>query len=267
MRVAVVVPALLQTNALVWLLIQCASLVRSTQHDLSLYVVANRLQTCSADELRRLLGRVFVGTSEVCHQPGVDRCVAESRNYGLAAAGKADYCLMLDTDVELELATVDVLVGFGNAHPDVTLWSGAATNYHDGPKDPATVSELPDFSCCMLRPSAFAEHGQFDPYYRMGYGEDVDYLYRVWLAGGRTACVHRARLVHHTGMTKNIDPSLETEVRNALVANERRFKAKWGLPSDVRDRAEVLRRAHRRPFGDLTKPLSWCDIPDKEPTI
>lgn len=264
MKIAVIIPAILQTDRLVWLLIRCASLIRSTQHDLSLTVIANRLQTCPPHELESLLKRVFVGDTYIHAEPGVEYSVGESRNVGWEQTQGVppDYYLFLDTDTELDLIAIDVLVDFGNKNPDVVLWSGGATNYPGGPKDPASVEELPDFSCCMFRPQTFADHGLFDPYYRMAYGEDIDYMYRVWLAGGRTACVSRAKFIHHTGMSKRIDPTLEPEMRNALAMNEKRFIAKWGLPSHVRTREEVLAKAHKHPFGDDNKPLDWCGIPD-----
>ncbi|HZL35255.1 MAG TPA: hypothetical protein VFC78_08090 [Tepidisphaeraceae bacterium] len=78
----------------------------------------------------------------------------------MASADGFQQFLITAVDVSFTRSTVDALLAFGDAYPQVDIWSSAA---QDDPSDPALKS-VPhcDFSCFMLRDSTIQRHGWFD---------------------------------------------------------------------------------------------------------
>jgi len=83
-----------------------------------------------------------------------------NRGIELASADGFQQFLITAVDVSFTRSTVDALLAFGDAYPQVDIWSSAA---QDDPSDPALKS-VPhcDFSCFMLRDSTIQRHGWFD---------------------------------------------------------------------------------------------------------
>ena len=112
----------------------------------------------------------------------------------------------------------------------------------------------------MIRPRTLCEHGWFDPNYRPAYFEDNDYYGRVVLGGGQCRVVHAAQFFHHGSMTVRQDAEMAHHVQYWFEKNRAYFQAKWGVSQPENSPEGILRRYHRHPFNDTTKPLQWFPV-------
>jgi GT2 family glycosyltransferase len=268
MRLGVVMPVYLQTEALLDLTCQAAAALRSSAEEATLYVVCNRLHGCTPEELRERLQRKAAVNVRVLHEPCVERSVAGAWNHGAAHALRdgADLVCVAANDVVVEPDCLDRLAAFGGdpAHAGVAVWSGIDTRDRKV-IDPARVTDGCDFACFMLRPRTIGRHGWFDAGYKPAYAEDNDYYTRVVLGGEECRVVHAARFFHHGSMTIRLDPEAAHHVRHWFDANLRRYREKWGAASMPGSREEVLRDCFKHPYNDPSRPLCWW--PDQEVPI
>jgi GT2 family glycosyltransferase len=256
MRLGIVMPVILQEHSLLDCTREAVEHLRTT-HEAGLYVICNRLHLCSAEELRTDLQTRFRGAVVVVNEPGVIRSVAGSWNQGarLAMADGVSHIAFVANDTRLRENCLDTLIAFGERSA-ADLWSGIS--YNNRPQiDASQVTDGADFNCFMVLPSAFRNHGWFDPNFRPAYFEDNDYYARVVLAGGECRVAHAAQFYHHGSMTLRLDAEAAHHVSHWFEANRAYFARKWGVSQPAGSRKEVLERYYRHPFNDPSRPLSW----------
>jgi GT2 family glycosyltransferase len=256
MNLAIVMPVVLQTEALVTLTREAVSHLKS-KHPIILYVVCNRLHVRLPEVLREDLQSQFQGRVIVVHEPGVERSVAGAWNKGceLALSDNADYIAVVANDTRLHANCLDELIDFGDRN-SIDLWSGISCNNRSD-IDPDQTTDGADFSCFMIRPTTLRKHGFFDPNYRPAYFEDNDYYGRVVLGGGECMVVHSAQFFHHGSMTVREDAEMAHHVGHWFEKNRAYFARKWGVARPENSRQGVLRSYYGHPFNDPNKPLSW----------
>jgi GT2 family glycosyltransferase len=256
MKLAIVMPVVLQTEALVMLTREAVSHLKS-KHAIVLYVVCNRLHARVPEVLREDLQSQFQGQVVVVHESGVERSVAGAWNKGceLALANGADYLAIVANDTRLREDCLDELVAFGERSA-TDLWSAISFNNRSH-FDPSEVTDGADFSCFMIRQETLLRHGFFDPNYRPAYFEDNDFYGRVVLGGGECMVVHSAQFFHHGSMTVREDAEMAHHVSHWFEKNRAYFTRKWGVAEPENSREGVLRCYYRHPFNDPNKPLSW----------
>jgi len=256
MKLAIVMPVVLQTEALLALTQEAVSHLTS-RHTTVLYVVCNRLHVRVPQILQSDLQARFRGQVVVVHEPGVERSVAGAWNKGceLALADGADYVVIVANDTRLREDCLDKLIEFGERGV-ADLWSAISFNNRNQ-IDPNETADGADFSCFMIRPGTLQRHGFFDPNYRPAYFEDNDYYGRVVLGGGECRVVHGAQFFHHGSMTVREDAEMAHHVSYWFGKNRTYFSKKWGVAQPENSREGVLFHYYRHPFNDPDKPLSW----------
>ena len=102
MQLAIIMPVVLQNEALLALTREAVAHLKST-HPATLYIVCNRLHVRVPEALRAELQAEFAGSVKVVHEPGVERSVAGAWNKGceLALADGADYLAVVANDTRL----------------------------------------------------------------------------------------------------------------------------------------------------------------------
>lgn len=256
MHIAIVMPVVLQNDALLQMTLDCVGYLR-TRHRATLYVVSNRLHVLPPEELQRALEGRFAGEVRLLHEPGVERSVAGAWNHGCVRAleERVDYLAIVANDTQLHDDCLDVLVDHGETGT-CDLWSGVSGGSRDGIES-AGITDGADFSCFMFRPRTLEQHGFFDPHFRPAYFEDNDYYARVVLGGGDCRMVHAARFVHHGSMTIRHDPEMAHHVRYWFEKNRAYFRDKWGVGEPENSREGVWQRYYHHPFNDPARPLVW----------
>jgi GT2 family glycosyltransferase len=256
MKLAIVMPVVLQTEALLTMTQEAVSHLK-VRHQAILCVVCNRLHVCLPEILHADLQSRFRGQVVVVHEPGVERSVAGAWNKGceIGLADGADYIAVVANDTRLREDCLDNLIDYGQK-AKTDLWSGISFNNRSN-LNPSEVTDGADFSCFMIRPGTLQKHGIFDPNYRPAYFEDNDYYGRVVLGGGECRAVHSAQFFHHGSMTVKEDAEMAHHVSYWFEKNRTYFSNKWGVSQPENTREGVLRLYYRHPFNDSNKPLSW----------
>lgn len=256
MRIGIVMPVVLQNEALLTMTLEAAESMK-TAHTVTLHVVCNRLHVCVPQELKRRLEERFSGCVNVVHEPGVERSVAGAWNAGCRHALDAgvDFIAIVANDTRLDGDCLDLLADYG-ARGEADLWSGISYN-NRGAIDPAQCTDGADFSCFMIPPKTLERHGFFDPNFRPAYFEDNDYYARVVLGGGECRVIHSAQFFHHGSMTVRADAEMAHHVNYWFEKNRTYFRTKWGVSAPENSKDGVVRRYYRHPFNDPTKPLTW----------
>jgi GT2 family glycosyltransferase len=259
-KLGVVIPVCLRVPELEAQTYRCVERVRCSI-PAAVYVVCTRLHTSSLEDFQAELSRRCPVHITATNIPGSDLSVAGAWNLGVRQAidDGCDPLCILANDVELEPDCLDTLLRFGSnpAHADVACWSGIHTG-NPGAADVGAVNLGCDFSCVMFRRLTIGQHGWFDEGFKPAYAEDNDYYARIILGGEKCKVVHAARFFHHGSLTINRDPEQAHHVRHWWASNMERFRRKWGVPAPLNSDSEILEKYHKHPFGDETKPLSWC---------
>jgi GT2 family glycosyltransferase len=261
MKLAIVMPVVLQTDILLTMTREAASFLK-TRHEPTLYILCNRLHICTPEFLRANLQSQSQVHVVVVHEPGVERSVAGAWNEGckLALADGADYIPIVANDTRLRDNCLDELIEFGQKS-ETDLWSGISFNCRND-INPYQVTDGADFSCVMMRPSTLEKHGFFDHNYRPAYFEDNDYYGRVILGAGTCKVVHRAQFFHHGSMTIREDPEMAHHVSYWFEKNRAYFFRKWGVVCPENSPEGILQHYYRHPFNDVNKPLTWFPTDD-----
>jgi GT2 family glycosyltransferase len=119
------------------------------------------------------------------------------------AAGSAPFVFVLNPDTELPAECVERLHAAAVADDErVAAWEARQLPYEHPKVYDAVTLEVPWFSgaCVLVRRSAFAAVGGFDPAYFL-YCEDVDLSWRLRAAGWRLRYVPRAVIWHYSYAT------------------------------------------------------------------
>ena len=160
------------------------------------------------------------------------RSVAESWNAGLRwiFAQSEDYVLVVNNDVELRPDTYRRLVEDGG---EFVTGIGVREREKIGspylPPDPALKRPHPDFSCFLIRRSAWDRVGPFDENFKIAFCEDWDYHVRLHRAG-ITACSLDLPFLHHASQTLKAAPDAEAHaIQKQADRNRAYFRKKWGV--------------------------------------
>jgi glycosyltransferase involved in cell wall biosynthesis len=186
--------------------------------------------------------------------------VAAAWNEGTkrAIADGADFILIINDDILFAPSTVDALVEHLLEFPNAVMATGC--NKHGEMPDPfaildypkveeQSISEHPDFSCFMIRPSTIDEIGWFDEGFKPAYFEDNDYHYRIKLSGKTAEATTRAPFYHYGSLTQNSQAG-GVVPGDKFEANRNFYAKKWGgIPGGEQ---------WTMPYGDVTK--TWKDV-------
>ncbi len=181
---------------------------------------------------------------------------AEGNNQGIIEA-KGDYILLLNNDTVVTPGWLERLIYCSERKPEIGI-AGPKSNYVSGPQsikdvpyDENSLSGLNEYAChlaekharqfqyhlritgfCMLiKREVIQKIGGFDIRYKFGNLEDSDFCLRTALAGF-DACIAEDCFVHHFGNRTFIGS--EIDYTETLLTNWKRYKEKWGIPSDLK---------------------------------
>lgn len=166
--------------------------------------------------------------------------VAGSWNFGLRWVwGRgAEYCLVVNNDVELRSDTYRRLVGDGGEFVTaVGTRDAGKIKVVDDPEcdtflsmsDCATKRPHPDFSCYLIRREIYEKVGPFDENFKIAYYEDNCYHLRMHQAGITAYCIDLPFLHHGAQTIKNADPAEIRKVQAQAQRNKEYFKKKHGV--------------------------------------
>ncbi len=248
--IGVIMPLWCQNEATVQLTLRTVPFLRATR-PAKLFVVTTRLTVRGPEQLRGELAAVCPLPVEVIHDPGVDRSVAGAWNRAIPVALEqgAELICLTANDVMPEATCLDTLAAFGEANPDVDLWSGIDTR--DRPNiDPSIVSDGADFAHCMFRRQTRDSYGEFDHWFKPCYFEDNDFSARIILGGGKVRTVHAARFYHLGSMTAKLDGEAAHHIKHWFGINRARFAAKWGTGDPATSAEDAHARYFKTPWND-----------------
>ena len=174
---------------------------------------------------------------------------ARANNQGLAAAGGAEYVVLLNDDTVVAPGWLSRLVARLRAEPKLglvgplTSWSSVPDQVQAGcerleqvagfgvelaaaPRGPVRPVPRLDMFCVALRRAVVEEVGPLDEAYGLGMFEDDDYALRLSRAG-YTLGVAPEVYVHHWGWSSfgRLD---QAEYDRIFETNRKYFEAKWG---------------------------------------
>lgn len=150
----------------------------------------------------------------------------------------ADYCLVINNDVELIPETYERLLSHGGQ-----FVTGVGVSEKDKFKSTQRVNKKagelgmtwniaerphPDFSCFLIRSSAFDKVGPFDEAFQGAYAEDLDYHVRMHRAGVKAVCINLPFLHHAAGTLKSASKVDQVRIQKQADKNRAYFKQKWG---------------------------------------
>jgi GT2 family glycosyltransferase len=146
----------------------------------------------------------------------------------------ADYVAVLNNDLLMSPVALDGLVECLQKHEDAFISCGE--NFRGRMADPADilrrteqkdadgVTNHDDFCCFMIHRRCWETIGPLDEGFTDFFFEDIDYRYRVEIAGKRTIVTSLAPIYHY-GRTSVKDDNHDA----AFTANRKRFVDKWGV--------------------------------------
>lgn len=232
-----------------------------TSHECKAYVVLNRLESITPEEfLTQLQKRTSIPIELI---PPDNYSVAESYNVGMRAAFRDRFDLVAITgnDVKLAPDTLDTLLAFESIAAERNIWFWFGLDTRDRPLngiDRSAITMDMGGALGMLCRSTIERVGWYDRHFKPAYYEDVDFVARIWNAGGEIAAIHSALYYHHGSMTIRLDPEAKHHVDHWFGINTARFVAKWGsMP--VNTKAEALQRYFRSPWNNPDSPISFVD--------
>jgi GT2 family glycosyltransferase len=174
-------------------------------------------------------------------------CLSKAWNNGIKFfEGRADYILIPNLDVRCDNNTIRRLVDFAQAHKDIQVFSSYAINgtHHkeatDGYYLVDHVTAWDNYSFFMLRtttcsdlyklePDGVPFRGYFDENIRPAYCEDIDFQYRLELAGVKHACVAQSLYFHYGQVTiRNHEDPAWAQKNLSQSASESYVIQKWG---------------------------------------
>ena len=255
MRIAVTFPLYANTEDHKKYLDLTVKSLRSKKHDIVLLPIENfinpALRPLPYEDIDQLDSSILAVGNLTGRQP---QSVARGWNDGirLAAGFKCKYILVINADIVLKSDCIDRLVEFGEANPDITLWSAGAwadlETLEQAPQ-PGNTSEHPSFSCFMVRPNFFDNVGQFDESITPAYFEDNDMHARIALLGLK-AVVWDGAWFHHFGSRAMAgDPDLARWIAPQFDKNRDYFAFKWG--SQPVNEVEQMRQVYyKHPYND-----------------
>jgi len=177
-------------------------------------------------------------------QQAVDKYFRFDKNEGVAKAwnkgiemAEGEYICMLNSDVEVYDYWVE------DMHDALTMTNMVMATpmyaYPYGRADRAkklresvegdTLSDFCDFSCFMFKREILDKVGLFDENIEIGWGEDIDFKFRLEKAGLTFKSTKRVN-THHIGMATGFSMMNHGELVNeAMDKNREYIKNKWNL--------------------------------------
>jgi GT2 family glycosyltransferase/glycosyltransferase involved in cell wall biosynthesis len=121
-----------------------------------------------------------------------------------------------EAKIDVDYASID----------EMPRWAAAYCRDHDGECVPMIML---GFFCVMLPRTVYAEVGELDEQFNLGYFEDTDYCYRVRQAGYELRCARDVFVHHWQGASFRLlgDDTYSRIYRE----NQQVFEAKWGRDS------------------------------------
>ena len=233
-----------------WLLCPCRNGLHLTRAALQTFYsqdignVAVMLIDNSEEGNTRWLPRDNKTVLLTCHSRP-SRSVAESWNTGLRwiFAGGANHALVVNNDVELRPDTYRHLLADGGefvtavgvrekeklgTEAFITADKSRSAMLYPLP-DPSLKRPHPDFSCFLIRRSAWDRVGPFDENFKIAFCEDWDYHVRLHRAG-ITACALDLPFLHHASQTVKLADDAEARtIQRQADLNRAYFRRKWGV--------------------------------------
>lgn len=161
-----------------------------------------------------------------------------------------DYAVIPNLDVRFKSNAIDRLVALAESRPDLALITPSPTraiNVEDETEN-EDISDHPAFCCFLIRPQTIDKVGWFDEEFHGAYDEDLDYHYRLALAGERGVVYGGSRLWHYGSGTMHHDIALSQAIAAQHSVNDGYFRRKWGhKPVDAANPDEMS-KMYKTPF-------------------
>ncbi len=229
MPAAIVIPVLNQ-------LAYTQGCLRGLQPDLAAGVRVIVVDNGSTDGTREWLA---AQTGPTVIRNEVNRGCAPAWNQGVAAAGEADWVVVLNNDVLLPTGWLAALLGAAARHGlDIVCpairerelnYDFAAYARECTTRLGAVVRRGGAHGVCFaVKRAVFAQIGGFDEAFRIGQFEDADFFRRAKRAGFRTG-VTGACFLHHFGSVTQDALSDQDRNRPYEAENRAHFRKKWKL--------------------------------------
>jgi GT2 family glycosyltransferase len=165
-----------------------------------------------------------------------NRGVSKAWNQGIEAA-EGEYLAFVNSDVEVynrwDKFLIDDLndgVGLAMASPMYAHPFGRAKEAEEleGKVEGDYLSDFRDFSCFMMKRETIDKLGKFDENYGLGWGEDIDYAFRILQAGLTVKSDQRVN-THHIGMASAYALGTLINVSEEMDRNKEYTAKKWEL--------------------------------------
>lgn len=161
------------------------------------------------------------------------RSVARMWNAALHWAWRlgVDRALVLNNDTEILPETHGILAAWLHSHPDVGMVTcvsrrpGESLEYD---RSNLTERPHPDFSCFMIRRSAWEAIGWFDENCEVAFAEDCCAHVEMHRKGIRAVCLNVPFLHHGSATVKSATPEEKRRICEAADRNREYFYRKYG---------------------------------------
>lgn len=167
-----------------------------------------------------------------------ENCLARGWNRGIESllAKGCDYVFAPNLDIVLRPDSLDTLVAGAESRPDFLLWTMAVRPdmeaLLEGPTEDVW-QPYPHFSAFMVNERTVETVGQFDENFKPAYNEDLDYHWRIHLAGFEAAHYEAARFYHYGSATIKLDEKRREQNGESHTRNDFYFTQKWGRKPDT----------------------------------
>lgn len=270
-KLAIVLVAVLDTPHLLALTLRCLASLK-TKYTAKLFLMGLGVSETDRQEMSRQLNAAFrpdvdqpirKGDMEVSWIDNPNQALAASWNQGLTkgAAWGAETLLVACNDIECFPDTIDRIAAYGLENPQADFWYGRTEGKAAGM----------EFSLFCFRKTTLDTYGWFDENFWPVFCEDMDYDYRLWLAGGVQAVVPEATFHHCPGATcRRGEPGRVALIASQEQQNKQYFNRKWGngaeelhgyisdQPKELQERIRSL--SYTTPFGKPDVPVGWWEL-------
>lgn len=144
---------------------------------------------------------------------------------------ESDHALVINNDVALSPWTYRTLIEDGG---EFVTAVGSPRPLESQPPAMITSRPHPDFSCFLIKRSAYEKVGPFDEQFEI-YCGDNDYHVRMVQAGIPAHCLNLPFYHEASGTLKNLPEAEAQRVREIADADRERFKQKWGFAVGSRE--------------------------------
>lgn len=157
---------------------------------------------------------------------------------------KADYVLILNSDVILRQDSISNLLKFAEEHKEAIMWTMAEAPDRrklESQELSVNFDEHPHFSAFMVDKRLFEKVGKFDENFEMAYMEDLDMHLRILLAGEKALKTASALFYHYGSRTIACDLEVKARSDYYHARNRDYFKRKWGVDGWQKSANEIYK--------------------------